>query len=62
MAIKAGNIIVSGKEIKSDTSAAVAVEIKSVQMEEGTVVHNGKPKKFNKNMSAYMIDMLTSEE
>ncbi len=62
MAIKAGNIIVSGKEIKSDTSAAVAVEIKSVQMEEGTVVHNGKPKKFNKKMSAYMIDMLTSEE
>lgn len=34
----------------------------TVQMEEGTVVHNGKPKKFNKKMSAYMIDMLTSEE
>jgi hypothetical protein len=33
-----------------------------VQMEEGTVIHNGQPKKFNKKMSAYMIDMLTSEE
>jgi hypothetical protein len=31
-------------------------------MEEGTVIHNGQPKKFNKKMSAYMIDMLTSEE
>jgi len=62
MAIKAGNIIIGGQESEVDTSTGVTVEVKSVQMEDGTVVVNGKPKKFNKNMSAYMIDMLTSEE
>lgn len=62
MAIKAGNIIVGENELTADTSTGVSVEVKSVQMEDGTVVVNGKPKKFNKNMSAYMIDMLTSEE
>lgn len=65
MAIKAGNIIIGNQSVSSvevETPAEVKIENKIVQMEEGTVVHNGKPKKFNKNMSAYMIDMLTSEE
>ena len=62
MAIKAGNIIIGNQSISTETDAEIKIENKVVQMEEGTVVHNGKPKRFNKNMSAYMIDMLTSEE
>jgi ABC-type proline/glycine betaine transport system ATPase subunit len=62
MAIKAGNIIIGNQSISTETDTEIKIENKIVQMEEGTVVHNGKPKKFNKNMSAYMIDMLTSEE
>ncbi len=66
MGIKFGNLIVGNQSVApTDESAGVSelnIENKIVQMEEGTVVHNGKPKKFNKKMSAYMIDMLTSEE
>jgi hypothetical protein len=65
MAINVGNLIVKNKLVataENAVAAPVTVENKIVQMEEGTVVHNGKPKKFNKKMSAYMIDMLTSEE
>jgi ABC-type arginine transport system ATPase subunit len=62
MAIKAGNIIIGNQSVSSEADAEIKIENKIVQMEEGTVVHNGKPKRFNKNMSAYMIDMLTSEE
>jgi hypothetical protein len=65
MAINIGNLIVGNKLVASAENADAApitIENKIVQMEEGTVVHNGKPKKFNKKMSAYMIDMLTSEE
>ena len=40
----------------------VKIDDKIVSVEDGTVIHNGQPKKFNKKMSAYMIDMLTSEE
>lgn len=47
---------------QSEEASVVKIETPIAQMEEGTVVHNGKPKKFNKKMSAYMIDMLTSEE
>jgi hypothetical protein len=58
-----GNIVIKNKDIPtSEAGNSITVENKIVQMEEGTVVHNGKPKKFNKKMSAYMIDMLTSEE
>lgn len=58
-----GNIVIKNKDIPtSEVGNSITVENKIVQMEEGTVVHNGKPKKFNKKMSAYMIDMLTSEE
>ena len=64
MSIKVeGNIVVKNKDIPtSEDGNSITIENKIVQMEEGTVVHNGKPKKFNKKMSAYMIDMLTSEE
>lgn len=65
MAINVGNLIVKNKLVATTENAVatpVTIENKIVQMEEGTVVHNGKPKKFNKKMSAYMIDMLTSEE
>lgn len=65
MAINVGTFIVKNKV--AETLPEVEVEEatplpKVVQMEEGTVIHNGQPKKFNKKMSAYMIDMLTSEE
>lgn len=65
MAINVGNLVIKGQDIAKPEKAEVApvkIENKVVQMEEGTIVHNGKPKKFNKKMSAYMIDMLTSEE
>ena len=65
MAINVGNLIVGNKlaaSAENADAAPITIENKIVQMEEGTVVHNGKPKKFNKKMSAYMIDMLTSEE
>ena len=65
MAIKVGNLIVKGQETPIETTPEVKevkIENKIVHMEDGTVIHNGQPKKFNKKMSAYMIDMLTSEE
>jgi hypothetical protein len=71
MAINVGTFIVKNKSIVIETLPEVKVAIENekvaplpevVQMEEGTVIHNGQPKKFNKKMSAYMIDMLTSEE
>jgi len=72
MPITARNIIVKSQTPPSEEARAVLNEIEEtvelkpestiVQMEEGTVIHNGQPKKFNKKMSAYMIDMLTSEE
>ena len=65
MAIKVGNLVVKGKENVIETTPEVKevkIENKIVHMEDGTVIHNGQPKKFNKKMSAYMIDMLTSEE
>ena len=71
MAINVGTFIVKNKTVETETLPEVEVAIENeevaplpevVQMEEGTVIHNGQPKKFNKKMSAYMIDMLTSEE
>jgi hypothetical protein len=71
MAINVGTFIIKNKPIVIETLPEVEVTIENeevaplpevVQMEEGTVIHNGQPKKFNKKMSAYMIDMLTSEE
>lgn len=67
MAINVGTFIVKNKTVETEVLPEVEVEEvvplpEVVQMEEGTVMHNGRPKKFNKKMSAYMIDMLTSEE
>ena len=65
MAINVGNLIVGNKlvaKVENADATPITIENKIVQMEEGTVIHNGQPKKFNKKMSAYMIDMLTSEE
>lgn len=67
MAINVGTFIVKNKTVEPEALPEVEVEEvvplpEVVQMEEGTVIHNGQPKKFNKKMSAYMIDMLTSEE
>jgi len=66
MAINVGTFIVKNKDITSSSETgdvtSITIENTTVQMEEGTVIHNGQPKKFNKKMSAYMIDMLTSEE
>jgi hypothetical protein len=69
MAINVGTFIVKNKvaetlpEVEAVVESEEAVSLPEVvQMEEGTVIHNGQPKKFNKKMSAYMIDMLTSEE
>ena len=67
MAINVGTFIVKNKKVEPEALPEVEVEEvvplpEVVQMEEGTVIHNGQPKKFNKKMSAYMIDMLTSEE
>lgn len=67
--IKVANFVIKNKPIVTETLPKVVVEneevaplLQVVQMEEGTVIHNGQPKKFNKKMSTYMIDMLTSEE
>ena len=66
MAIKAGNFVIIGNAatplVETEGVVEVKIENKIVQMEDGTVIHNGQPKKFNKKMSAYMIDMLTSED
>ena len=71
MAINIGTFIVKNKTVETEVLPEVEVVVENeevaplpevVQMEEGTVIHNGQPKKFNKKMSAYMIDMLTSEE
>ena len=69
MTIHVGTFIVKNKiaetlpEVEAVVESEEAVSLPEVvQMEEGTVIHNGQPKKFNKKMSAYMIDMLTSEE
>ena len=65
MAINVGTFIVKNKTVETEALPEVEEIVplpEVVQMEEGTVIHNGQPKKFNKKMSAYMIDMLTSEE
>ena len=55
MAIKAGNFVIAGNNVAApsvETESAVEVKIenKIVYMEDGTVIHNGQPKKFNKKM------------
>lgn len=64
MAINVGTFIVKNQPTVIETFENKEVKTlpEVVQMEEGTVMHNGKPKKFNKKMSQYMIDMLTTED
>lgn len=65
MTIKAGNFIIGKKAETVIIDKYVDIKIESsasIPMENGTVIHNGQQKKFNKKMSTYMIDMLTSEE
>lgn len=68
MAIVAGNIIVGeqtqtqGDSPQRETrQREVVIVEKPVLQENGTVIVDGRPKKFNK-ISRYMIDMLTTEE
>lgn len=63
MAINVGNLVIKGAAVanKATDKEIVIVEKPAVQ-ENGTVMVNGKPKRFHKRMSQYMIDMLTTEE
>lgn len=63
MGIVAGNIIV-GEQTETQGESRpreVVIVEKPVLQENGTVIVDGRPKKFNK-ISRYMIDMLTTEE
>jgi hypothetical protein len=64
MGINVGGLVINGKSIVTDENSDKEIVIieKPVIQENGTVMINGKQKKFNKRMSQYMIDMLTSEE
>ena len=63
MAINVGGLIVKGVDvIKAEDDSTKEIVFAKEPMEEHTVMVNGKPKKFNKKMSQYMIDMLTTEE
>lgn len=63
MAINVGNLIIGNTQVEAEKVEEVISETRKLDgIEDGTVIFNGKPKKFNKKMSAYMIDMLTSEE
>lgn len=63
MAITARRIIIKNQsQPQEEPSAELKIENAAVPLEDGTVIHNGQPKKFNKKMSAYMIDMLTTED
>lgn len=60
MAIKAGNVVVGNVQAGTDELKNV-VFVETTSQENGTVIVDGKPKKFNK-ISRYMIDMLTTED
>ena len=64
MGINVGGLVINGKSIVTDENSDKEIVIieKPVIQENGTVMINGKQKKFNKRLSQYMIDMLTSEE
>jgi hypothetical protein len=65
MAINVGNLVINGTTV-IENGASIDKEIVIVEkisaQENGTVMVNGKPKRFHKRMSQYMIDMLTTEE
>ena len=63
MAINVGGLIVKGVDvIKAEDDSTKEIVFAKERMEEHTVMVNGKPKRFHKKMSQYMIDMLTTEE
>jgi hypothetical protein len=63
MAIKVGELIVGGRgTVKTEEETMKEVVFSEKPMPERTVMVNGKPKRFNKNISQYMLDMLTTEE
>lgn len=64
MAINVGNLVVNGVDVVKAQEEASTKEIilSEKPMPEHTVMVNGRPKRFHKKMSQYMIDMLTTEE
>ena len=66
MAINVGSLVVNGVDVvkaQEEASASTKEIILSEKpMPEHTVMVNGRPKRFHKKMSQYMIDMLTTEE
>lgn len=65
MSINVGNLIINGEQVViggDKTDKEIVIVEKPAIQENGTVMVNGKPKKFHKRMSQYMIDMLTTED
>lgn len=64
MGINVGGLVINGKSVVTDENSDKEIVIieKPVIQENGTVMINGKQKKFNKRLSQYMIDMLTTED
>jgi uncharacterized Zn-binding protein involved in type VI secretion len=65
MGINVGNLIINGEPIVTNgeqTDKEIVIVEKPVAQENGTVMVNGKQKRFHKRMSQYMIDMLTTED
>jgi hypothetical protein len=59
MTINVGGMDVVNAQEESSTEETILSE---KPMPEHTVMVNGRPKRFHKKMSQYMIDMLTTEE
>jgi hypothetical protein len=64
MAINVGGLVVNGVDVvkAQEESATKEIILSKKPMPEHTVMVNGRPKRFHKKMSQYMIDMLTTEE
>ena len=64
MAINVGGLVVNGVDVvkAQEESATTEIILSEKPMPEHTVMVNGRPKRFHKKMSQYMIDMLTTEE
>ena len=64
MGINVGNLVINGKSIINSENADKEIVIieKPTLQEDGTVMINGKQKRFHKKMSQYMIDILTTED
>ena len=65
MGINVGNLIINGEPIVTNgeqTDKEIVIVEKPVVQENGTIMVNGKQKRFHKRMSQYMIDMLTTED